>query len=120
MRTLIGAVAASMMMTGLAMAEGEMSGAFGNTVTITNAAGAVTKLHINEDNSYKAVLPDGAVHTGTWAMTGEQVCFTQTEPAPAADAAPACGLAQPDKKVGDSWEQGEGDQKVTIAIVEGR
>ena len=85
MRTLIGAVAASIMMTGFAMAEGEMSGAFGNTVTITNAAGTVTKLHINEDNSYEAVLPDGAVHSGRWAMEGDQVCFTQADPVPAAD-----------------------------------
>jgi hypothetical protein len=98
-----------------------MAGAYVNTVTVTNAKGETTKLIINEDKSYQATLPDGNVHKGTWDLGPDaaQICFTQTEPAPAADAKPACGVVRPGKKAGDTWEEGEGDAKTTIAIVAG-
>jgi hypothetical protein len=122
MRSLVGALAASVMFVGVALAmDDPMAGAYGNTVTVTNANGETTKLVIREDKSYEATLHDGAVHKGTWSLSadGTQVCFTQTEPAPAEGATPACGMVQPGKKAGDSWEEGEGDQKITVSIVAG-
>ncbi|NWH08384.1 MAG: hypothetical protein HXY22_07040 [Alphaproteobacteria bacterium] len=121
MRTIFAIITSAMLASGAAFAaDMTPGGAFGNTITITNAKSEVTKLFINEDMSYEATLPDGAVHKGTWAVAADQICFTQTEPAPAADAKPVCGLVQPDKKAGDTWEQGEGEQKITVAITAGR
>ena len=121
MRTLISALAASVLFAGVALAEDPMSGAYGNTVTLTNQKGETTKLVINEDKSYQATLPDGNVHKGTWELNtdGTQVCFTQTEPTPGADAKPACGMVRPGKRAGDKWDEGDGDAKVSIAIVAG-
>ena len=98
-----------------------MSGAYGNTITVTNVKGETTKIIIGEDKSYQAILPDGIVHKGTWELTADekQICFTQKEPAPPAEYKPACGLIQPGKKAGDHWEEGEGDAKRSIAIVAG-
>lgn len=120
MRTMFGVLAASVLMAGVAFAEDPLAGVYGNTVTITNAGGEVTKLHINADNSYAAMLPGDVTHKGTWAVTEGTICFTLVEPAPPADAQPVCGLVEAGRKAGDSWDQGEGDQKVTIAITEGR
>jgi hypothetical protein len=121
MRTLIGALAATLLFGSVALADDPMAGAYGNTVTLTNAKGETTKLVINEDNSYQATLPGGNVHKGTWELSTDatQVCFTQTEPVPAADAKPACGIVRPGKKVGDTWNEGEGDAKMTFAIISG-
>lgn len=119
MRKILLATAAAALFAGSAMAA-DLSGAYGNTVTVTNAAGETTKLFIDENNTYSATTAAGATHKGTWAVTGDQICFTQTEPAPAADAQASCGLVQTGKKAGDTWEQGEGDAKVTVAIVAGR
>lgn len=122
MRLLMSALAATTMFASVALADDPMSGAYGNTVTITNAKGETTKLAINEDSTYETTLPDGNVHKGKWAMTadGSQVCFTQSEPVPAPDAKPACGAVHPGKKAGDTWEQGEGENKIVLAIVPGR
>jgi hypothetical protein len=118
---LIGAIAASVFIAGVALADDPMAGAYGNTVTVTNAKGQTTKIVISEDKSYQATLPDGKVHKGTWGLSADvtQICFTQTEPAPAADAKPACGMLRPGKKAGDTWDEGEGDAKTTIAIIAG-
>jgi hypothetical protein len=121
MRMLIGALAASVLFAGAALADDPMTGVYGNTVTLTNAKGETTKLVISQDHSYQATLPDGNVHKGTWGLNADstQICFTQTEPVPAADAQPACGVVRPGKKAGDKWEEGEGDTKTKFAIVEG-
>lgn len=120
MRSMFAALAATALMATPAFAEDPLMGSYGNTVTITNAKGEVTRLFVNEDKSYEAKLPGDVLHKGTWAIEGDQICFTLVDPAPPADAKPVCGLVEGGRKAGDTWETGEGDQKVTIAITAGR
>lgn len=123
MRMLIGALAASVMLVTPVLAEDAadpMGVAYGNTVTITNVKGEASKLFIEPDNTYSITLADGTVHKGTWSVAEGQTCFAQTDPAPAPDYKPACNPTETGRKVGDTWEDGEGETKVTVAIVAGR
>jgi YD repeat-containing protein len=102
-----------------ASAEDPMASRYGNTVTVTNAKGEVTKLHYNQDGTMAVIQPDGTKGTGKWAMKDGKLCIT-------ADAGPTAGKEQcnpfvPGKKVGDSWEITMPDgSKSKIAIVAGR
>ncbi len=102
MRLLFSVLVASVAFTGAALAEPNAN-LFGNTVVITAANGGVTKAMINKDNTYSTVLPDGKTVKGSWAPAGDTICYTQTDPAPAADAKPFC-TPNEDHKVGDTWE----------------
>jgi len=75
---------------------------YGNTVTITYPDGTVVKAYVNKDKTWERHTADGKAVKGTFEEKEGKVCFTQTDPAPAADAAPAC-LAVDDHKPGDSW-----------------
>lgn len=120
MRKFAGALAATMMFAGIAVATDDpMAVAYGNTVTITNAAGEVSTMLIDADNTYTVTTAAGEVHKGTWAIADGQTCFTQTEPAPPAEYKPACSATET-RAVGDTWTSGEGDAMVTITIVAGR
>ncbi len=101
MRILYSVLVASVAFAGAAFAA-DNSALFGNTVVITSATG-VTKAVVNADHTYATTLPDGKTVKGTWAAEGDNTCYTQTEPAPAADAKPFCAKNE-DRKVGDSWE----------------
>ncbi|MGB3810545.1 MAG: hypothetical protein WA943_10645 [Parvibaculum sp.] len=101
MRLFFSVLVASVAFTGAAFADTNAS-LFGNTVVITSASG-VTKAMVNEDHTYETVLPDGKSVKGTWAAAGEETCYTQTEPAPAADMKPFCTKNEA-RKVGDTWE----------------
>ena len=97
MRILMSLVVAFFAFTGVALASDPFAAFYGNSVSVSGAAGDRTVL-INEDGTYETV--GGA--SGTWAMEGDQACFTQTEPA-APDAKPYCVSAEA-RAVGDSWE----------------
>jgi hypothetical protein len=76
---------------------------YDNTVTITYPDGTVVKGYVNKDKTWERHLPDGKVVKGTFEEKADgNVCFTQTDPAPAADAKPACAKVD-DHKPGDSW-----------------
>lgn len=102
MRLFFSVLVASVAFTGAALADPNAN-FFGNTVVITSAKGEVTKAMVNKDNTYTTVLPDGKTVKGTWAAAGDQTCYTQTDPAPAADAKPFCAPNEA-RNVGDSWE----------------
>lgn len=102
MRLLFSVLVASVAFAGAAFADPNAN-LFGNTVVITSAKGDVTKAMINKDGTYSTVLPDGKTVKGTWAAAGANTCYTQTEPAPAADAKPFC-TPNEDRKVGDTWD----------------
>ena len=103
---------------GAALAD-NFAGFYGNTVVITAPDGKVTKSKVNADKTYSTVQPDGKTTKGTWAWKDDKnACFTQTEPAPAADQAPACYEVMP-RKVGDSWSvkapDGKSETKFALA-----
>jgi hypothetical protein len=70
---------------------------YGNTVTVTNAAGSRTVL-IDKDGTYTQKLADGTVAKGTWKIDGANGCFTGDK-APA-DAKPYCVPATPSATAG--------------------
>ena len=87
----------------VALAADALEGYYGNTVTITYPDGMVVKGYLNADKTWERKLPDGKSVKGTYeAKPDGMVCFTQTEPPPAADAKPNCTKIDP-HKVGDSW-----------------
>ena len=100
---------------------GPMDGAFGNTVVLDYGNNMVAKMHANADGSYSVLQPDGKTSKGTWTATGGQTCFSQTDPAPPAGAAPSCSASVDGKVAGDSWTgAGAGGAAVKISIVAGR
>lgn len=114
------ATVAAMACATLAMA-GPMDGAYGNTVVVDYGNNAVAKIFVNADGSYGLTQPDGVTAKGTWAVSGGQTCFTQTDPAPAAGATPSCSATVDGKGPGDSWTStGQGGAPVKVSIVAGR
>lgn len=116
-RTLTASALALVALSATAFAD-PMASRYGNTIVITNAKGEVTKLHYEADGTFKAMAPAGEIK-GTWTVADGKLCLTQVEPAPAADAQPICNPVT-EHAVGDKWEMGEGDAKVTIELVQGR
>src|SRR5690606_19551858 len=78
MRFIFGVLIASVSFAGVALADPQAN-LYSNTVVITSAAG-VSKAFVNEDHSYTTTFPDGKVVKGSWAVQGDEVCYTQTDP----------------------------------------
>ena len=95
------ALAASLLVAGAAVAGDPMASRYENTVTLTDASGAVTKIYYNSDGTMKTVLPDGTAGTGKWAVKDGKLCVTL-------DAGPNAGMENcnplVDRKVGEEWE----------------
>lgn len=108
MRLIFGVLIASVAFAGVALADPQAN-LYSNTIVITSAAG-VSKALVNEDHSYATTFPDGKVVKGSWAVQGDQVCYTQTDPAPAATDKPIC-VENEERKVGDTWEAPGADGK---------
>jgi hypothetical protein len=118
MRLFFSVIVASVAFAGAAFAASPNEALFGNTVVITSSAG-VTKAMVNADNTYTSVLPDGSEVKGTWAVDGDKTCYTQTDPAPAADAKPFCAPTET-HAVGDKWEaKGPDGSSVKFELVAG-
>ena len=76
---------------------------YDNTVNITYPDGSTVKAFVNKDKTWERHNGDGKVVKGTFEEKEDgTVCFTQTDPAPEPDTAPAC-LKIDDHKPGDSW-----------------
>jgi len=119
MRVFFSVLVASVALAGAAYAAGPSESLFGNTVVITSATG-VTKAMINADNTYSSMTSDGSTVKGTWAVVGDNTCYTQTEPAPAADAKPFCTPSNA-RAVGDKWStKGPDGSETTFELVAGR
>ena len=117
MRIFTGAVFGVFALSGAAFA-GDLSGIFGNTVTITDANGAITSVLINEDKTYTVKTPDGAEVPGTWEVADGQACFNAAD----ADGNPTqtCSADILGKGVGDTWTATDDNGESSVAVVEGR
>lgn len=114
----LGLVAAAMLAGAAIAAADPMESRYDNTVTLTTADGAVTKIHYNKDGTMATVQPDGSKGTGKWAMKDGKLCVTL-------DQGPTAGKegCNPfvERKVGDSWEVTLADgTKAKAALVAGR
>ncbi len=111
-------LAASVLTFGLAFAGDPMASRYDNTTTLTDAAGAVTKIYYDKDGTMTTVLPDGAKGTGKWAVKDGKLCVTL-------DAGPSAGMENcnplVERKVGDKWEVTLADgSKLQVELVAGR
>ncbi len=100
------AASAAFLATSGALA-GDMSGLFGNTIECTNPSGNATKVHVLAGGKY-SLERGGKTIQGTWADSGAQVCYTETDPAPAAGTKPLCTPSAL-VKVGDTWSVTDSD-----------
>ncbi|MEQ9518123.1 MAG: hypothetical protein RLN89_01650 [Parvibaculum sp.] len=110
MRFLVSLIIATFALTGAAFAD-PFANFYGNTVSIENPAGTRT-VHINQDGTYTNTGADGAAATGTWAMDGENACFTQA----ASENPPYCVPAT-ERAVGDTWELAAPDGTKEVATL---
>jgi hypothetical protein len=95
---------------------GMMHDAFANTVVVTEASGAVYRYHFNADNSFDVVAPGAQNITGTYQISGGQICITYTGRTQA-----ACTAYAGEKHVGDTWTQtGSDGAAISVALVAGR
>jgi hypothetical protein len=115
MRYLISVLVAFFALTSVALASDPFANYYGNTVTVTGAAGARLVL-IDADGSYTQKLADGTESKGTWTVDGDTACFNSG----VADAEPYCVPADT-HAVGDTWELTAPDgTKETATLSAGR
>jgi hypothetical protein len=89
---------------------------FGNTLQIKLANGTVLKVLVDADGTYSRIGPDGSTVTGTWAETGEQICFTPQKPEPR----PAVCMPRITQAVGATWSIQLAGGAATAMIIAGR
>lgn len=99
MRMMLAAVAA-VAMTAAASAD-PMATRIGNTTSLTDKDGKVTKVCYKAGGTLDAVGPDGVKGTGKWAVKDGKLCVTP-DMGPNAGKESCNPLA--DHKVGDEWE----------------
>lgn len=105
------------LMTGAAFADPDtMQTAYGNTVVVTEASGAVLRYHFNADHSFDVVLPDGRDAPGVYQIANGQICLTYA----GRDVA-ECTEHVTGKSVGDSWTQrGSDGGQISVSLQAGR
>jgi len=93
----------------------------GNTILETMADGSTTRFKAKADNTFTVEAPNGVVIKGAWRRNGDQLCMSQTDPAPPAGAPAESCIPIDDHKLGDSWTMKGGDgSDVKLSIVAGQ
>ncbi len=105
------------LITGAAFADPDtMQTAYGNTVIVTEASGAVLRYHFNADHSFDVALPDGRDVPGVYEIANGQICLTY-----AGRQGAECTEHVTDKTVGDTWTQrGADGAQITVSLQAGR
>jgi len=114
--------AAFFALTSVALAADPYQSMYGNTLTITGSDGTKVTTFVNQDMTWEQHNPNGMVVKGTYVWKdATTACFTQTDPAPQANAQPLCLPNQMAHNVGDTWSVSGMDGKpVTVTITAGR
>jgi hypothetical protein len=109
-RVLSLAAVAALALAGAAHAD--MSGMVGNTIVLTGANNTTIKVQLHADGTYQTAIGGGPTIKGTWKDNNGQLCYHQTDPAPAAgQPGDFCAPGMNGRKVGDTWtQQGPGGQ----------
>ena len=122
----VGALVAASFAGAAIAADDPMTGAYGNTVIVTNAKGESYKLWINKDGTYSVETAKGEKGTGKWALkeNNTKYCGTANLPANAPKDTPApkeaCSEFKGAHKAGDKWEQMDANnEKITVEIKAG-
>ncbi len=108
----VGALAGAAVLALAGVAHADMSGMVGNTIVLTGANNMSIKVQLHADGSYQTAIGGGPTVKGTWKDNNGQLCYHQTDPAPAAgQQADFCAPGMNGRKVGDTWtQQGPGGQ----------
>ncbi|HVY85852.1 MAG TPA: hypothetical protein VG943_12005 [Caulobacterales bacterium] len=109
------AMAAGMLVGGVAHADDAMQTAYGNTVVVTEPNGAVLRYYFEPDGTFTASAPNDVTLRGRYEVAGDQLCFL----APSGQR--TCSPLAAGKHVGDSWTQtGTQGQDITVTLQAGR
>jgi len=123
MKRILAGIACVALSASLAFAADDpMASRYGNTIVAKTADGKEAgRTYYNADGTMSRKTPDGKESKGTWKIEGDKICITQTDPAPAAGAAPTCLPFPGAKNVGDTWDVALPDgTKVTATLQKGR
>ncbi|MEQ1752917.1 MAG: hypothetical protein ABL973_02150 [Micropepsaceae bacterium] len=123
MKRILAGFAVAAMSASLALAADDpMASRYGNTVVIAGPDGKeVGRVYYDADHKVVRKFADGKEVKGTWSMEGANLCFSQTEPAPATPAeAKQCAPFPGAKAVGDSWEVTTPAGKLKATLQKGR
>lgn len=94
---------------------GTIEASFGNTLSATDANGAVTRYYFNADHTYAMTLPNGTRIEGTWEADAQQTCLTPT------GGARDCNAFESQHVLGDNWNVTMPDgSTLVVAITPGR
>ncbi len=114
MKKFIAALAFGLAFAGVAQAQ-SIDNAFGNTVVVTLQNGASLRYHFNADRTFTLFAPDNTSQSGTWEITGNQLCLTSEA------MGRTCSALEGDRQVGDTWTSTGGDgSTVTLTLQRGR
>jgi hypothetical protein len=113
------AAAALAALTAAPAAADTWTGAYDGTIVSTYGDGRVVKVYVNADHSYSIALPNGTILKGTWADSGNQSCFTMTDPPSKPGDRPTCFPLR-EYKTGDTFQGEDPTGQFTGVIQAGR
>lgn len=96
-----------------------LAGQVGNTAVCTTPDGSATKVYFDTASTFVLTLPNGQTISGTAKDDGSQLCYTETNPAPAPGTAPVCTPSVA-RKVGDTWTVSARDQNQSCVLKAGK
>jgi hypothetical protein len=97
-----------------------MASRYGNTTVVTDSMGMVTKLWYSPDHTFTGTQGDMALK-GTWKVDKGTICLTYDTPPKMGSGTvpnPECVPVKA-RKVGDTWSDGDGANKITITVIKG-
>ena len=102
----VGLMAAAAVLGVAGAAQADMAGMVGNTIVLSGANNLMIKVQLHADGTYQTLVGGGPTVKGVWKDKDGQLCYTQTDPAPAAgQPAEFCAPGMNGHKVGDTWTQ---------------
>src|SRR5262245_27840113 len=121
MRSILIGAAALALTTTFAMADDDiMATRYGNTTDSVDSQGVHSKLYYSADHTFRATVGGMEVH-GTWKVDANTICLTYVDPPatmPTTMPNPTCLPVQA-RKVGETWETGEGAMKRSVTLKAG-
>ena len=118
LKTILATIASMAIIATVALAGTDvMASRYGNTTMSTDAKGVQTKVYYKADHTFSFKSGDQQ-GKGTWKVDAGKVCLTYEGTPPPGMTNPFCAPVV-DRKVGDKWTVGDGDNKRSIELVAG-
>jgi hypothetical protein len=112
------AIASIAIATSFALADTDvMASRYDNTTISTDSKGVQTKVYYKADHTFTFKSGDQQ-GKGTWKVDNGKVCLTYEGAPPPGMTNPFCAPVV-ERKVGDHWSVGEGDNKRTVTLEKG-